>query len=61
MNIGFIGLGKMGTPMTRNLLKAGYRVNICDKDPSTFKPTIDLGANKQNSIKDVGKIQIVSL
>jgi 3-hydroxyisobutyrate dehydrogenase-like beta-hydroxyacid dehydrogenase len=56
MNIGFIGLGKMGSPMTRNLLKAGYKVNIYDKNPSTFKPTIDLGANEQNSIKDVGSI-----
>ena len=54
MDIGFIGLGKMGTPMTRNLLKAGYKVNIYDKDPSAFKPIIDLGANKQNSIKHVG-------
>jgi 3-hydroxyisobutyrate dehydrogenase-like beta-hydroxyacid dehydrogenase len=50
----------MGSPMTRNLLKAGYKVNIYDKNPSTFKPTIDLGANKQNSIKDVGNISLTS-
>ena len=28
--IGFIGLGNMGLPMARNLLKAGYRVTGFD-------------------------------
>ncbi|NCZ92223.1 MAG: NAD(P)-dependent oxidoreductase, partial [Actinobacteria bacterium] len=26
MNVGFIGLGNMGAPMCRRLVKAGYRV-----------------------------------
>ena len=30
MKIGFIGLGIMGKPMAKNLLKAGYELNICD-------------------------------
>jgi 2-hydroxy-3-oxopropionate reductase len=29
--IGFVGLGIMGKPMTRNLLKAGYEVRVYDK------------------------------
>lgn len=45
----------MGTPMTKNLINAGYKVNIYDKNQSAFKPLIDIGARKQNSIKDVGK------
>ncbi|MER3406493.1 MAG: 2-hydroxy-3-oxopropionate reductase [Chloroflexota bacterium] len=28
MNVGFIGLGKMGKPMVRHLLRAGYRVTV---------------------------------
>lgn len=32
--IGFIGLGKMGNPMSKNLLKAGYAMVVCDIDPS---------------------------
>src|SRR6516164_8621664 len=28
--IGFVGLGIMGKPMTRNLLKAGYSVRVFD-------------------------------
>lgn len=31
--IGFIGIGAMGTPMSSNLSKAGYRLVIYDADP----------------------------
>ncbi len=55
MNIGFIGLGKMGTPMTKNLARAGYTVNIYDKNPSTIDPLLEFGVNKQDSVKDIGK------
>ena len=27
MNIAFIGLGNMGAPMARNLIKAGHQLN----------------------------------
>ena len=30
MHIGFIGLGNMGAPMARNLLKAGYTLSVFD-------------------------------
>ena len=30
MNVGFIGLGIMGKPMARNLLRAGYKVYAYD-------------------------------
>ena len=29
-NIGFIGLGIMGKPMVRNLMKAGFAVTVFD-------------------------------
>ena len=38
MKIGFIGLGIMGKPMVRNLMKAGYEVIVYD----IFKDNIDL-------------------
>ncbi len=31
--IGFVGIGAMGTPMTSNLAKAGYKLMIYDADP----------------------------
>lgn len=43
MNIGFIGLGIMGRPMAKNLLKAGHTVVCYDKDESTFKEVIAAG------------------
>ncbi len=32
--IGFIGVGTMGKPMARNLLKASYPVTVFDLDPA---------------------------
>jgi 2-hydroxy-3-oxopropionate reductase len=32
--IGFIGLGAMGGPMARNLVKAGYKLIVCDINKS---------------------------
>lgn len=55
MTIGFIGLGKMGTPMTKKLIEAHYKVNIYDKNPATLRSLIGPRAKRQNSIKDVGK------
>ena len=40
MKIGFIGLGIMGRPMAKNLIKAGYTLTVYDK----FAPTDDLVA-----------------
>ncbi|NVL47455.1 NAD(P)-binding domain-containing protein, partial [Pseudomonas syringae pv. actinidiae] len=30
MNIAFIGLGNMGAPMARNLIKAGHSLRVFD-------------------------------
>ena len=40
MNIGFIGLGIMGRPMAKNLIKAGYKLTVYDK----FAKADDLAA-----------------
>src|SRR2546430_17334251 len=34
MNVGFIGLGNMGQPMARNLLKAGHKVTVYNRTRS---------------------------
>ncbi len=33
MQVGFIGLGIMGQPMARNLLKGGYPLTVCTRTP----------------------------
>ena len=52
MNIGFIGLGIMGRPMARNLLKAGLTLTVYDKFAKT-DDLVALGAKAANSNKEV--------
>ena len=42
--IGFIGLGIMGNPMAKNLLKAGYSVMVYDIVPEKVKDIVKAGA-----------------
>ena len=35
--IGFVGLGRMGFPMARNLAAAGYRVHVHDVAPAAME------------------------
>jgi len=44
MKIGFIGLGHMGNPMARNLLKNGHTLKVFDVVPDLVKKLTDLGA-----------------
>ncbi len=37
MNIGFIGLGSMGTAMVPNLVKAGHQVRVWNRTPESVK------------------------
>lgn len=42
--VGFIGLGNMGNPMAKNLLKHGYPVIATDVFPESCKEVQELGA-----------------
>jgi 3-hydroxyisobutyrate dehydrogenase-like beta-hydroxyacid dehydrogenase len=44
MQLGFIGLGKMGRPMTRNLLEAGYQVVIHNRSREVVDELSQKGA-----------------
>jgi 2-hydroxy-3-oxopropionate reductase len=44
MKIGFIGLGIMGKPMARNLLKAGYDLVVLDINNTPVRELVTLGA-----------------
>jgi 3-hydroxyisobutyrate dehydrogenase len=43
MNIAFIGLGNMGAPMARNLLKAGHRLHLFDLNQQVLNELAELG------------------
>ena len=51
--LGFIGLGMMGNPMSKNLLKAGFDVIAWNRTPSKAKPIVEQGAKLGSSPKDV--------
>ncbi len=52
-NIGFIGLGIMGKPMSKNLLKAGHRLVVYDIVPERVEEVVSAGAEAGASSKDV--------
>jgi 2-hydroxy-3-oxopropionate reductase len=52
MKVGFIGLGIMGRPMARNLLKAGFALVVYDKF-AKFDDLVALGAEAGASNRDV--------
>jgi 3-hydroxyisobutyrate dehydrogenase-like beta-hydroxyacid dehydrogenase len=44
MNIAFLGLGSMGTPMARHLLAAGHALTVWNRSPQRAQPLVDAGA-----------------
>jgi 3-hydroxyisobutyrate dehydrogenase len=44
VQLGFIGLGAMGLPMTRNLLEAGHTVTVSSRSRPPIDAAIELGA-----------------
>ncbi|HEY2000022.1 NAD(P)-dependent oxidoreductase [Paraburkholderia sp.] len=44
MDIGFIGLGEMGSAMVENILKAGHQVRVWNRSPERAEPLAALGA-----------------
>jgi 3-hydroxyisobutyrate dehydrogenase-like beta-hydroxyacid dehydrogenase len=53
MEIGFIGLGKMGFPMARRLIEAGHQLVIYDQRREAMDQLVALGAQAATSPKDV--------
>ena len=49
-NIGFVGLGIMGSHMARNLLAAGHRLHVYNRSPGRCAPLVELGATAAESI-----------
>jgi len=55
MKVGFIGLGIMGKPMSKNLLKAGYDLVICDLNVPAVEEVVSAGAAAADSPKSVAE------
>jgi 3-hydroxyisobutyrate dehydrogenase-like beta-hydroxyacid dehydrogenase len=52
--IGFVGLGRMGGPMSGRLLGAGHRLSVYDANAAAMAPVKDAGATALASAEEVG-------
>lgn len=55
MKIGFVGLGIMGKPMAKNLIKAGYELTVCDVVQASVDELVKEGAKSAATPADVAK------
>jgi 2-hydroxy-3-oxopropionate reductase len=53
--IGFVGLGIMGKPMAKNLLKAGYSLTVYDIVSEKIDDVVEAGAEAGSSNKEVAE------
>jgi 3-hydroxyisobutyrate dehydrogenase-like beta-hydroxyacid dehydrogenase len=53
MEIGFIGLGKMGFPMARRLIEAGHKLTVFDTQKTAMDRLVALGAKAGASPKGI--------
>lgn len=55
MKLGFIGLGKMGKPMARNLLQAGHELSVYNRSNQAVREMAEMGASAAVSPAQVGR------
>ena len=55
MKVGFIGIGIMGKPMAKNLIKAGYELVVYDRNNTAAEELKILGAESAQSAKEVAE------
>lgn len=51
--LGYLGLGLMGTPMSRRLLDAGYQVSVWNRSEGKVAPLVEAGARRAATPRDV--------
>ena len=55
MKVGFIGLGIMGKPMSKNLIKAGYSLVVSDRNTEVVAELVAAGAQSATSAKAIAE------
>ena len=53
--LGYLGLGMMGSPMTRRLVKAGYDVTVWNRSHGKVAGPVDAGARAAAQPRDVAE------
>lgn len=60
VRLGFVGVGKMGSHMASNLLRAGYKLFICDSNKEATTALQKQGAQIAESPAELGAITGIS-
>ena len=53
--VGIIGVGRMGMPMAKHLLKHGYELTVCDISEKNVQEAVAMGAKFAANPKELGK------
>ena len=56
MELGMVGLGRMGFNMTRRLLRDGHRLVVYDRNPDTVRSAADEGAVGASSLAELVQV-----
>jgi 3-hydroxyisobutyrate dehydrogenase-like beta-hydroxyacid dehydrogenase len=59
MKVGFIGLGRMGSAMVANLLKAGHEITVYNRSPDKAQPLSELGAQVATRVSDACRGEVI--
>jgi 3-hydroxyisobutyrate dehydrogenase-like beta-hydroxyacid dehydrogenase len=59
MKTGFIGLGRMGSAMAANLVKAGHDVTVFNRSAAKRRALVELGAREAESVADACRGELV--
>jgi 3-hydroxyisobutyrate dehydrogenase-like beta-hydroxyacid dehydrogenase len=51
--LGFVGVGRMGGPMAKRLIAAGYDVTVYDRSEAALRPLVEAGAKAARSVAEV--------
>ena len=54
-NIGFIGIGLMGFPMAKNILKSGYKLKVFNRSSVKAEPLKEFGAEISKTVSELVK------
>ena len=52
MKIGFIGLGRMGSGMAANLVKAGHEVSVHNRTSGKDRELVEMGARSARTVEE---------
>ncbi len=61
IEVGFVGLGNMGLPMARNLLRAGHQVRVWNRTPAPVEPLAQEGAERAASPAEAARVGILTM